>query len=292
MWNIYVITGGHPGACACLWLGEQLPLHWGHCQGHGAGALTNRRSLALCPSSCSVPGPGSLSRASALWEKMLRTSLWFLQCHGPGFCGKGLKWEGCRSSFCKQQLPHFGQSPFQAAQKQSHSWPKLCPSGACSWLWGKGREVDNEALGSWKYETKASLLCTLLCQHTPAGWGCTGGCKGTQRGNWPPLSRGISHSMWCHAQQSNHGDRGWQGLPWLRNWLGISLLFFLGFKVVFSLFFVVFCLFGWLVLVWFCFNLVKLLLSQPTSVFLPFWFSPPGLGSEWVAVWFWAAKQE
>lgn len=228
MWNISVITtGGHPGACACLWLGEQLPLRWAHCQGHGTGSLTKISCPVshqlLCPRAWQpLQGICPLGRRYCLY-------LWgFSRVVGWVFVAR--IWSGKAASM-SSSYPHFGQSLFQPAPRQSHCWPKLRPSAACSWLWGKGHEVDNEALGSWKCEPKSYLLCTLPCQHASASWGCTGGCEGTQWSNWPPVTRGISHSMWCHAQQSNHGDGGWQGLPWLRNWLGISLLFFLGFKV-------------------------------------------------------------
>lgn len=78
-------------------------------------SMDRQRSLALCPSSCSVPGPDSLSRASARWEEeTLYISVGFLRGRGLGFCGKDLKWEGI---FCEQQLPSFWPEPVPASSK-------------------------------------------------------------------------------------------------------------------------------------------------------------------------------
>lgn len=123
------------------------------------------QSLALCPSICSVPGPGSLSRAAALWEEsgvMLCISVWGFSGI-VGWVSMARIWSGKASGAASvsSSCPHVGQSPFQTAPKTAPLLPKLCPSALCSWLWGKGPEVDSEALGSWECEPRASLLCTL-----------------------------------------------------------------------------------------------------------------------------------
>lgn len=113
------------------------------------------QSLALCPSSCSVLGPGSLSRAAALWEEsgvMLCISVWGFSGI-VGWVSVARIWSGkaAGAASVSSSCPHVGQSPFQTAPKTAPLLPKLCPSAPCSWLgkrpwggqWGLGQ------LGMW-----------------------------------------------------------------------------------------------------------------------------------------------
>lgn len=86
------------------------------------------------------------------------------------------------------------------------------------------------------------------------------------------------HMMPCSAIK----PRGCRlaGAPLAQKLAGHQFVVFLGFGLLFLPFPCVVLVFLFICFwVLFCFNLVKLLLSQPTSV-LPIQFSPPGLGSE------------
>lgn len=192
------MTRGHPGAHACSVSSRRAPgeHHSLHCQRHGAGALANADNLLFCPRA-RQPLPGSCplgrERPDAVY-----ISVGFLWGRGLGFRGKDLKWGGCRGSFCEQQLPSCWPEPIPASPKEAPLLPKLCPSAPCSWLWGKGREVDTEALGSWKCEPRAPLLCMLPCQGAPAGWECTGGCEGDTAGQLNPSDQRVQNCVWCN----------------------------------------------------------------------------------------------
>lgn len=102
-----------------LWPGEQLLLHWGHCQGHGAGALTNTIS---CPVSQQLFCPEAwqpLQGICPLGREQHDVCICLGFFWGPGlaFHGKDSKWEGCRGSFCEQQLPSCWPEPVPASPK-------------------------------------------------------------------------------------------------------------------------------------------------------------------------------
>lgn len=146
------------------------------CQSHGAGALTSTDNLLPCvPVAALSQGLAAPPGHLPFGKKMLCTSLWgfsgVVAWVSMARIGSGKVGASVSSSCC----PHAGQSLFLAAPRQSHRWPKMCPSAAWSWLWGKGCEVGSEVLDSWKCEPRASLLCL----HASVGWGCTGGCGGT-----------------------------------------------------------------------------------------------------------------
>lgn len=228
-----------------------------------------RTSLALCPSSCSVPGPDSLSRASALWEEeTVYISVGFLQGHGLGFCGKDLKWEGI---FCEQQLPSFWPEPVPASPKTAKAVSISCLLMAL----GKRPWDGQWGLGQLEMWTKVfSPLHTAL----PA---CPSEL-GVHRRLWGDTAKQLTpsdhrdfpqHVMPCSAIK----PWGWRlsGAPLAQKLAGHQFVIILGFQGFFSLlcFYLFICL-VWFLFGWFCFNLVKLLLYQPTSVFTFLILSP------------------
>lgn len=124
----------------------------------------HRQSLALCPSSCSVPGPGSLSRAAALWKKsfmMLCTSLWGFS-GVMGWVSTARIWSGkaAGAASVSSSCPHVARAHSSQPQERPPA-PKAVhqpPAHGC------GEEAVRWTVRPWAAgNVNQGLFCSACC---------------------------------------------------------------------------------------------------------------------------------